>query len=49
MKHICIIGVGPVGLGALKVVKDSPQFKSGLWTVTAFEARDKIGGIWYDI
>ncbi|KAI0739029.1 FAD/NAD(P)-binding domain-containing protein [Daedaleopsis nitida] len=46
-KHICIIGVGPVGLGALKVVKDAPQFKAGLWRVTAFEAREKIGGIWY--
>ena len=46
-KRICIVGVGPVGLGALKVVKDAPQFKDGLWQVTAFEARDKIGGIWY--
>ncbi|TBU26980.1 FAD/NAD(P)-binding domain-containing protein [Dichomitus squalens] len=45
-KHICIIGVGPVGLGALKIVKDSPQFKEGKWKVTAFEVREKIGGIW---
>ncbi|KAH9941620.1 FAD/NAD(P)-binding domain-containing protein [Epithele typhae] len=46
-KHICIIGLGPVGLGALKTVKDAPQFKDGTWRVTAFEGRDNIGGIWY--
>ncbi|RDX47268.1 FAD/NAD(P)-binding domain-containing protein [Lentinus brumalis] len=46
MKRICVIGVGPVGLGALKVIKDSPQFKEGLWEVTAFESRERIGGIW---
>ncbi|PIL23504.1 hypothetical protein GSI_14816 [Ganoderma sinense ZZ0214-1] len=45
-KHICIIGAGPTGLGALKIVKDAPQFKEGRWKVTAFEAREKIGGIW---
>ncbi|RPD75502.1 FAD/NAD(P)-binding domain-containing protein [Lentinus tigrinus ALCF2SS1-7] len=45
-KRICVIGVGPVGLGALKVIKDSPQFKEGLWEVTAFESRERIGGIW---
>ena len=39
--------MGPVGLGALKVVKDAPQFKEGKWKVTAYEAREKIGGIWY--
>lgn len=47
VKHICVIGVGPTGLGALKIVKDAPQFKEGRWKVTAFEAREKIGGIWY--
>ncbi|OBZ67590.1 Thiol-specific monooxygenase [Grifola frondosa] len=46
VKQICIIGAGPGGLGALKVIADTPQFKEGLWKVTAFEARDKIGGIW---
>ena len=39
--------MGPVGLGALKIVKDAPQFKEGKWKVTAYEAREKIGGIWY--
>ncbi|KAF7790508.1 hypothetical protein EIP86_001463 [Pleurotus ostreatoroseus] len=46
VKHICIIGAGPSGLGALKVIKESPQYKAGLWKPVAFEARDAIGGIW---
>ncbi|OBZ67839.1 Flavin-containing monooxygenase FMO GS-OX5 [Grifola frondosa] len=45
-KQICIIGAGPTGLAALRVITDTPQYKEGLWEVTAFEARDKIGGIW---
>ncbi|TBU62697.1 FAD/NAD(P)-binding domain-containing protein [Dichomitus squalens] len=45
-QHICIIGSGPSGLAALKIIRDSQQFKGGLWTATAFEARDKVGGIW---
>ena len=46
-QHIGVIGAGPSGLAALKIIKDSPQFKEGLWTATAFEARDKVGGIWW--
>ncbi|CDO70497.1 hypothetical protein BN946_scf184569.g40 [Trametes cinnabarina] len=46
-KHIAVIGAGPVGLAAIKIIKDSPEFKAGHWTVTAFEARDNLGGIWY--
>ena len=46
IKHICVVGAGPVGLGAIKIVKDAPEFKEGKWTVTAFEARDNLGGIW---
>jgi Flavin-binding monooxygenase-like len=42
-KSICIIGAGPAGLAALKIILDSPQYK---WKPTAFEARDKIGGVW---
>ena len=45
-KRICVIGGGPSGLAALKIVKDSQQFKDGLWTAVAFEARDQIGGVW---
>ncbi|KAI0366805.1 FAD/NAD(P)-binding domain-containing protein [Pilatotrama ljubarskyi] len=45
-RNICVIGAGPAGLAAVKIIKDSPQFKEGLWTVTAFEARDKVGGVW---
>lgn len=46
-RDICVIGAGPAGLAAVKIVKDSPQYKAGLWTVTAFEARNRVGGIWY--
>ncbi|KAI0676500.1 FAD/NAD-P-binding domain-containing protein [Trametes maxima] len=45
-RSICVIGAGPAGLAAVKIIRDSQQFKDGLWTVTAFEARDNIGGIW---
>ncbi|KAF5379214.1 hypothetical protein D9615_005880 [Tricholomella constricta] len=45
-KTICIIGAGPAGLAALKVVLESPQHKAGQWKATAFEARDRIGGVW---
>lgn len=45
-QSICIIGAGPAGLAALKIILDSPQYKAGLWKATAFEARDKVGGIW---
>lgn len=46
-QSICIIGAGPAGLAALKIILDSPQYKAGLWKATAFEARDKVGGIWW--
>ncbi|KAI0642627.1 FAD/NAD-P-binding domain-containing protein [Trametes meyenii] len=45
-RNICVIGAGPAGLAAVKIIKDSEQFKDGSWTVTAFEARDNVGGIW---
>ncbi|GJE85470.1 FAD/NAD(P)-binding domain-containing protein [Phanerochaete sordida] len=45
-KRICVIGAGPTGLGSLKVICDAPQYKDGLWDVTAFEAREAIGGVW---
>ncbi|KAF9467825.1 hypothetical protein BDZ94DRAFT_1287499 [Collybia nuda] len=46
IKTICIIGAGPAGLAALKVILDTPQFKSGLWSPVVYESRDKIGGVW---
>ena len=46
-QRICVIGAGPTGLAALKIVADAPQFKNGLWEVVAFEAREAIGGLWY--
>ncbi|KAI0720723.1 FAD/NAD(P)-binding domain-containing protein [Cerioporus squamosus] len=45
-QSICVIGAGPAGLSALKIIKDSSQYQEGLWTATAFEARDNVGGIW---
>ncbi|KZT04427.1 FAD/NAD(P)-binding domain-containing protein [Laetiporus sulphureus 93-53] len=45
-KDICIIGAGPGGLAALQIIMESPQYKEGLWHPTAFEERDKVGGIW---
>ncbi|KAI0764621.1 FAD/NAD-P-binding domain-containing protein [Trametes elegans] len=45
-RNIAVIGAGPGGLAAVKLIKDTQQFKDGLWTVTVFEARDKIGGVW---
>ncbi|KAG7448696.1 FAD/NAD(P)-binding domain-containing protein [Guyanagaster necrorhizus] len=46
-KRICIIGAGPSGLAVLKVILDTEEFKTGIWLPTVFEARDKIGGVWY--
>jgi len=46
VKTICVVGAGPSGLAALKVILDTPEYKSGLWKPTAFEARGNIGGIW---
>ena len=45
-QQICVIGAGPAGLAALKLIKDSPQFKNGSWAATAFEARNDVGGVW---
>lgn len=41
MKSICVIGAGPAGLAAAKVL--APHFK-----VTVFEQSERIGGIWDD-
>ncbi|KAI0064339.1 FAD/NAD(P)-binding domain-containing protein [Artomyces pyxidatus] len=46
-KRICIIGAGANGLGTLKVLAETPQVQSGLWTPIAFEERENIGGIWF--
>ena len=43
---ICIIGGGVSGLSALQVIMGTPQYKSGQWNPTLFEARDKTGGVW---
>ncbi|KAG2157450.1 hypothetical protein DEU56DRAFT_867459 [Suillus clintonianus] len=45
-KRICVIGAGAGGLAALKVISDSAYFKSGKWSVIAYETRKNIGGIW---
>ena len=43
---ICIIGGGVSGLSALQVIMGTPQYESGHWKPTLFEARDKPGGVW---
>ena len=43
---ICIIGGGVSGLSVLQVIMGTPQYKSGRWKPTLFEARDRTGGIW---
>jgi cation diffusion facilitator CzcD-associated flavoprotein CzcO len=45
-KRICVIGSGSSGLVAVKVIKETTQYKSGEWDVVAFEARSDVGGIW---
>lgn len=45
-KRICVIGAGASGLAALKVITDTSHFKSGAWSVTAFESRESVGGTW---
>ncbi|KAF9019696.1 FAD/NAD(P)-binding domain-containing protein [Hymenopellis radicata] len=45
-KSICIVGGGPAGLAALKTICDTREFLAGQWTVSLYEARDKVGGIW---
>jgi cation diffusion facilitator CzcD-associated flavoprotein CzcO len=45
-KRICIIGAAAGGLAALKAISDSSYFKSGKWSVVAYEARENVGGIW---
>jgi len=44
--NICIIGGGASGLSALQVIMGTPQYKTGHWKPTLFEARDKAGGVW---
>ncbi|KAH8101153.1 FAD/NAD-P-binding domain-containing protein, partial [Cristinia sonorae] len=45
-RDVCVIGAGPSGLAALKVLRDHPLFQQRIWNVVAYEARESIGGIW---
>ncbi|KAJ4490152.1 hypothetical protein J3R30DRAFT_3419426 [Lentinula aciculospora] len=45
-KRLCIIGAGSAGLATLKIVLDTPQYKSGAWIPVVYEARDQVGGVW---
>ncbi|OJA11696.1 hypothetical protein AZE42_02111, partial [Rhizopogon vesiculosus] len=45
-KRICVIGAAGGGLAALKVISDSVYFRSGKWSVIAYEARANVGGVW---
>ncbi|KAK2464544.1 hypothetical protein APHAL10511_003402 [Amanita phalloides] len=46
VKNICIIGAGAAGLATLKVLKESRQYRDGLWVPFVFEARENVGGVW---
>ncbi|CAL1699492.1 unnamed protein product [Somion occarium] len=46
VKDICIIGGGPSGLAALRILHDHPLYKAGRWRAVAYEAREDLGGIW---
>lgn len=46
VKQICIVGAGPGGLAALKMITETPQYKAGQWKATVLEAREKVGGVW---
>ena len=48
-KRVCIIGAGANGLATLKILAETHQVQSGQWKLVAFEERDNVGGIWYDI
>ncbi|KAG8901901.1 hypothetical protein FRB99_005004 [Tulasnella sp. 403] len=41
--RVTIIGGGPAGLACLRIFEQSPY----KWNLTLFEAREKLGGIWY--
>jgi cation diffusion facilitator CzcD-associated flavoprotein CzcO len=43
---IAIIGGGAAGLASLKVLLETPEYKSGLWQLVLYEAREDVGGIW---
>ncbi|KAF9246450.1 hypothetical protein BU15DRAFT_85208 [Melanogaster broomeanus] len=46
-KRICIIGAGAAGLAALRAFSQTSYFKTGSWSITAYESRSKVGGIWF--
>ncbi|KAH7908301.1 hypothetical protein BJ138DRAFT_374266 [Hygrophoropsis aurantiaca] len=46
-KRICVIGAGASGLAALKVISQSDFYKTGQWSVVAFENRTNVGGVWF--
>lgn len=46
-KRICVIGAGPAGLAVLKYLSETSYFKTGSWSIVAYESRSKVGGIWY--
>lgn len=45
-KRICVIGTGAAGLAVLKYLSQTSYFKTGSWSVIAYESRSKVGGIW---
>ncbi|VDC04600.1 unnamed protein product [Peniophora sp. CBMAI 1063] len=45
-KRICVIGAGANGLAVLQVFADSLYVRSGDWTISCFEDREDVGGVW---
>ncbi|KIJ10475.1 hypothetical protein PAXINDRAFT_172105 [Paxillus involutus ATCC 200175] len=46
-KRICVIGAGAAGLAVLKAISQTSYFKTGSWHIIAYEARSKVGGVWF--
>ena len=45
-KRIAVIGYGSAGLVAVKSLQDLPRELREGWSITVFEGREGLGGIW---
>ena len=48
-KRVCIIAAGGNGLATLKILAETHEVQLGLWKPVAFEERNNVGGIWYNL
>lgn len=44
--HIVIVGGGAAGLACLQAILETGEYRSSNWTVSLYEERNNIGGIW---